>query len=122
MPKVTNAWGHLVNNTSWQGMIALLLNDEADLAISSTADRPFRRLVIDFNMPTNEIRLSAFFRRPTSISTSSALLQPFHRNFWIGILVWLLLASLSLIIFKNVVERIELNTTQEDEIYWRYMN
>lgn len=69
-------------------MIKLLLEEKADFGLSSIADRPFRRTVVDFNIPTNEIRLSAFFQKPSAISSNvNALIKPFQSSFWIGLIL-----------------------------------
>lgn len=84
-------------------MISLLLNDKVDLGLSSIADRPFRREVVDFNTPTNEIRLSAFFQRPSAISSHySALSKPFQPSVWVATLI-LLIGMIAYAIFLNKV-------------------
>lgn len=91
IPVTTSFWGHQFPNRTWAGMIGLLLEGKADLGLSSMADIPFRREVVDFNIPTNEVRLSAFFQNPSAISTEfSALLKPFHTSLWISVVLLLL--------------------------------
>ena len=105
IPVVTDAWGHLgPDGTSWRGMIWYLLHDKVDLAISSTADRPFRHEVVDFNMPTSQIRLSAFFKTPKSVGGSgSGVAQPFSRGLWCVLALWVFIAGVALVFFKHVL-------------------
>jgi ABC-type multidrug transport system fused ATPase/permease subunit len=89
-------------------MISLLLSNEADLGLSSIADRPFRRAVVDFNFPTSEIRLSAFFQRPSTISSEwHALLKPFRPQFWIVFLFMILILTLASLILSKTWHYLE---------------
>lgn len=124
--KVAVSWGHLTNNNSWCGMINLILNDQVDLAISSTADRSFRRAVVDFNLPTSEIHLSAFFRKPNAFN-SNGIIQPFSTNLWCLILLWILISGCILLIFRYISSKYNLaphdpDNYNEGTFIWNYID
>lgn len=101
---ITKFWGHLLPNNTWVGMIALLLDNKTDLGLSSIADRPFRRADVDFNIPTNEIRLAAYFQRPPAVSSHfSALIKPFQPICWYAVLCMVLGMTFTAIIVNNVL-------------------
>lgn len=103
---VTRTWGRLVRDrTKWEGMIGLLLNDEADIAISSTALQTYREKVISFNIPSNEIRFSAFFRIPQNSVLGNGLTRPFRFGIWLSIGLWTLAMGFSLVIMLFMIER-----------------
>jgi len=84
-------------------MIGLLLNDEADIAISSTSNSPFRREVVDFNFPTTDIRVSAFFHRPPVSLVVNPLTRPFNFDFWLAVLITILVSAISLCFFTQIL-------------------
>ena len=83
-------------------MIASLLNREADLAISSTADVPIRRQVVDFNLPTTSLKLTVFFKNPTPVVDALALLEPFRVQLWWAIATFVIITSLGLAFFSVI--------------------
>ncbi|CAG7727371.1 unnamed protein product [Allacma fusca] len=104
--KVAHTWGEFNDVTNkWEGMVADILAGEADLGISSSADLAFRRAVVDFNMPTNRLKLSAFFKKPQAATHANALIEPFKGIFWFVLICSMISLSLVLIIFKWVLVR-----------------
>ncbi|CAG7727676.1 unnamed protein product [Allacma fusca] len=103
---VSHSWGDFIpESNKWGGMIAELLAGEVDIAISSTSDIPLRRTVIDFNIPTNTLKLSGFFKKPRAVVDAKALIEPFKGSFWFAVISVIVSLSLVLIFFKWVLVR-----------------
>ena len=84
-------------------MIASLVNREADLAISSAADVPLRREVVDFNLPTTSLKLAVFFKHPQNpVVDTLALLEPFGAHLWWAIAIFVVIATAGLAFFNFV--------------------
>lgn len=80
---VSKRWGEYTASTdSWNGMIGLLVNGSADVALSPMTVLSARREAVDYNLYTISDKLTAVFLRPRYQPDSLALLKPFRSNTW----------------------------------------
>jgi hypothetical protein len=56
-----NAWGSLTQNGSWNGMIAMILKGEAEIAVAEFTMTALRAEVVDFTIPLINTRCVFFF-------------------------------------------------------------
>lgn len=99
--KGADDWGSYNENSGkWNGMIRKLLDKEADLALTYTANIAIRRTVVDFSMHLCEFHLVALFRRQTFRRNQLALLLPFDKFLWLAIFTWCVIWTVALYVLQ----------------------
>lgn len=87
--------------TGWKGVVQLLLDQKADLGISSITDSLQRRKAVKYLFHTSTVQLAIFFKSPGPNKMGS-LWQPFTLDVWSAILLWILFVFLLLVLlFKR---------------------
>lgn len=84
-------------------MVLHLLKGETDLALSSEVDLPFKRQVVDYNLPTSSWKFAAFFRKPSFHQNKWAHLKPFQPALWLAIVGSIVTISLVLVLFQVIL-------------------
>ena len=84
-------------------MIADLVHNEADFAMSSTSMLPFRREAVDFNIATTSLHLSGFFKKAGKAVDNEALIEPFNSKFWWALFLGILVVIISLSSFRIII-------------------
>ncbi|KAF8766449.1 Glutamate receptor ionotropic like protein [Argiope bruennichi] len=80
-------WGHHLGNGTWNGLIGVVMREEADMAICFFGTSEERKQFIDFSEPysINELTFATNF--PKLLPTAYAYMYPFDLITWLGILV-----------------------------------
>lgn len=75
-----------INRTSgkWDGMIAEVINDKADMAIADLTINSEREAAVDFSHPFMNTGISILFRKPDKkVTTLFSFLSPFSMVVWV---------------------------------------
>ncbi|XP_074601075.1 glutamate receptor ionotropic, NMDA 2B-like isoform X2 [Brevipalpus obovatus] len=95
------AWGVLSVNRTWNGLVAELLDDKADIVVTSIKINSDRQAYIDFTVPFLETGITILVSKRTGIISPKAFLEPFDTVSWIMILlVSIQLAVIFIFIFE----------------------
>ncbi|XP_046444793.1 glutamate receptor ionotropic, delta-1-like isoform X1 [Daphnia pulex] len=77
------AYGALLANGTWNGMIGMILNNESDVGIGSFSVTHVRNRVVDFTVAYYEESSGILIPAPTLGKQTSAFVKPFHFRVWI---------------------------------------
>lgn len=81
----------------WDGMIGMLMNDEADLAITDLTITAERESGVDFTMPFMNLGISILFEKPKKEDPELfSFMQPFSRGVWACLFACFFLVTCSL--------------------------
>lgn len=83
-------WGKKTQDGKWTGLIGMVYNGEADIAISRIGLTVQRMSVIHYSYPyyAEDVIFSKSF--PDSLPTSTAFIRPFSKYVWLAILIYIL--------------------------------
>lgn len=84
--KDVGKWGTLNSKGFWNGMVRMILEHEADMAVSNFAMTLERSDVVDFSITFDSDVTKMFIQRPRRDQTWSLFLEVFDIWFWIFIL------------------------------------
>lgn len=100
--RVDRQFGAQLENGSWSGMIAEIIDNQIDLAVGGLMTTSKRLDVVDFLYPHGRDKFT-FVYPPISHSGSpiNLLIRPFHHNVYIAILLCVILFWLFSLIEKN---------------------
>ena len=84
-------------------MVRHLLDGEADVGISLSAQLPLRRTAVDFTFSTATFKYVAVFRKSSLRKSEMALLRPFKKSLWAMVLTWcfLMTATISCLQYRS---------------------
>lgn len=82
----TRDWGRLQSDGRWSGLIGLLQNSSADLAISTLTMSAENFAVVDFSYPYTIQDVTFLVERPDLIHNANHLFRPFGFAVWASIL------------------------------------
>ncbi|CAJ0588131.1 unnamed protein product [Cylicocyclus nassatus] len=95
-------WG-LKTDSGWNGLIADLINNKADMCVTSLKLNSERARDIDFSLPFLETGIAIIVKIRSGVLSPTAFLEPFEYSTWVVILlVSIQGAALSIFIFEWV--------------------
>ncbi|CAL4139116.1 unnamed protein product, partial [Meganyctiphanes norvegica] len=93
--------GEKQGNNKWNGLVADLLSQKADMALSSFKINSERESVIDFTIPYLESGISLVVAKRTGIISPTAFLEPFDTASWMLVaFVAIQVAALTVFLFE----------------------
>lgn len=96
-------YGNKQSDGSWDGMIAELMADRADLAITDLTVTSEREEGADFTMPFMDLGISILFQKPKKEDPDLfSFLQPFSGGVWACVIGSFFLVSFSLFIMGRM--------------------
>ncbi len=91
------------SNYSWDGMIAKIVDNYANMALGALSANPDREKVVDFTIPYYYSDITFFTRltKLSSINAKSLLIDPFSKTVWLYLISFVILSSFALKIFNQ---------------------
>ncbi|CAL8100149.1 unnamed protein product [Calicophoron daubneyi] len=85
-------WGAWTNN-GWNGVVRTLIDEEADMAVTSLKITPNRSQQIEFSVPFLETGIAVVVGLREGVISPTAFLKPYDYQAWCGILIFSVHAS-----------------------------
>ena len=103
-------FGALLQNGSWNGLVKMLMEDEIDIAVASLTISKSRNNVIDFCEPLILDNFKFFISRNDERSGFNwfGYLKPLHRDSWMLIASFIILATAALYLAAKQCKDIQL--------------
>ncbi|XP_023229852.1 glutamate receptor ionotropic, delta-2-like [Centruroides sculpturatus] len=105
--------GYLTENGSWTGLVAKLVNKDADMAFVGLFLNPTRFAAMEFTSPLAFHPVTFAIKAPEKIPNWISIIKPFGLDMWIAILSTVFIFGL---VLHKVIERNFL--TDEVGIFW----
>ncbi|KAK0060626.1 glutamate receptor subunit protein GluR5 precursor [Biomphalaria pfeifferi] len=94
-----NEQGRDLGNNSWTGIIGILIDKTADMAIGPLSITLEREKVVDFSMSFMKSGISALLQQPAKVRPNMfSFMEPFSLALWLSILLVSIVVSLTLLV------------------------
>lgn len=97
-----NAYGKMMPDGSWNGIVGDLINNKADFAISAMTITPQREMYVDFTLRYSDYAVSVIMQRPRDKQTIFGFLAPFEDRVWISIILCCSMVSCLLYVLNRI--------------------
>ena len=94
--KKTYMWGSVTNGT-WNGMVGMLNDKLADIAVTDLTITSARSTVVDFLPALMEISEELYMKNPGDAFSTVSYIGSFTKSAWTAIIVWMVIVPIILI-------------------------
>ncbi|KAF8778046.1 glutamate receptor ionotropic, delta-1-like [Argiope bruennichi] len=101
IPEKDKAYGKLLRNGTWTGMMGMMQRGEADLAFTHITMTEERTNVVNFSVPYSMTACVFVSVMPEKIKSTFGFLHPFDLNTWIAILLTFTIMIILFGLFQN---------------------
>ena len=106
-PPPDGAWGNMLEDGSWNGMIGQLMRDEIDIAPAEFTITALRSQVVDFNLPIAESHQKFFVKNPSEALNWTAFLDPLSPKCWMVIFSFIAIVPFFLFLALSVCKKVQ---------------
>ncbi|XP_044744950.1 glutamate receptor ionotropic, delta-1-like isoform X3 [Coccinella septempunctata] len=99
--QVTESWGYLLPNNSFDGLVGQLERNQTDISLSCLFFRSDRLEKIDFGTRTWIMKVAFIFRNPKVPASFTVFLKPLSSSIW---LTTLIIFAISILLYKFINE------------------
>ena len=91
------------DGSRWNGMIAEVLNEEADMAVADLSITTERLSAVEFSMPWMNLGISIIYIKPRQAPPSFfSFLEPFSNEVWISTVIALMVVAIMTFVIGKI--------------------